>query len=105
MPGLDLSKLASIQEEVENSERGTKLNQPQSTTNKASARGAMALISPRAEMAKNALAERAKAGKEEEGFGTDRNEDEDMTEQVYVDFSSTYEDDTWWLDAKQPQEQ
>lgn len=106
MPGLDLSKLQSIQEADEVSERVSGRIQPQSTTNKVSARGNMAMISPKAEKAKNALAERAKVGKtpaageEEGGMGTDRAIEDTQRElpvEEYEDFFNTYEEDKWWL--------
>jgi hypothetical protein len=70
----------------------------------------MAIISPKAEKAKNALVERAKGGKpgatgeEDEGLNTDRaGEDtqKDLPEDEYKDFASTYEDDKWWMKPKE----
>ena len=66
----------------------------------------MAIISPKAEQAKNALAERANMGKtprpaEEEGMGTDRAGDDqqrELPDEEYEDFLNTYEEDKWWLD-------
>ena len=69
----------------------------------------MAIISPKAEKAKNALVERAKAGKtggsgeEEGGLNTDRAGEEiqkDLPESEYKDFLGTYEDEKWWLIVK-----
>jgi hypothetical protein len=69
----------------------------------------MAIISPKAEKAKNALVERAKASKtgttteEEGGLNTDRaGEDiqKDLPEEEFKDFLGTYEEDKWWMKPK-----
>jgi hypothetical protein len=100
VPGLDMDKLDD--DNVEPQDR-FRMNMPQSTTNKSAAKGMMALISPKAELAKNALAERAKAGKADEEAGAD-NAGEDTTKQLpeeeYVDFLDTYEEGKWWLQNK-----
>jgi hypothetical protein len=60
----------------------------------------MSLVSPKAAMAKNALAERAKGGKvgEDGENATGGEEQRDLPYEEYMDFLGTYEDSKWWLD-------
>ena len=68
---------------------------PPSASNKA--RGSFAIISPKAELAKNALAERIKAGKpEDEGAEAEEN----LSEGERIDFLSTYDEERWWIKPK-----
>ena len=66
----------------------------------------MSLVSPKAAMAKNALAERAKGGKgTDEGENAGADEQRDLPYEEYVDFLETYEDDKWWLNKEKDSEQ
>jgi len=59
------------------------------------------LISPRAELAKNALAERQKNALD--GTGEDGDHERECPEGEYQDFLKTYEEKKWWADK--PKEQ
>ena len=88
VPGLDLGKLGSIEEQAIESDRKSPIGAGQTKVGKK-------LVSSEAEKAKNLLAERAKQGI----LGTDEEEDSEqreLPEEEFVDFLGTYEEQRWW---------
>lgn len=60
------------------------------------------MFSPKAELARNALAERAKArgaGGDDDGTGDAEDNLKQLPDDEYVDFLTSYDDQKWWKSA------